>query len=456
MLTAEPTDDRRQSVNLSDPSTTDAAVDYSDYSLRPIVFDAADAHRERLVEYDVDGTVTCRHPSVARTGAPEMRIPTSRQYPAIRASFDDLNKALSRLSNSPVMEGSQTLRQLYEVEAARYEELAASAYAADQWEPDYGSYVLDHSQGNLYLIPPERWHRLALVTSNAKLLTDPAGELSWHQVRERLENAVVGFAGVSVGGNLIEGWLREARPRQIKIADPDWLESTNLNRCERASIRHTVASRATRFDAKNPYETPRVSKAEYIAYEEQLVDPYARFFVYKDGLTRGNMERFLMGDGRDEPPIDILVEEMDNLDLKVLVREQCRERRIDVLMLSDFGHCVHALWNQFRAKPGSPLGYGAPDDVLLAALAKARKGDRNDMFSFITSLCGTDFASDQFKAWVDGKGEQPTSSLPQSGATAMASGAIGGKEIALHVLGYHADGPMRIVYDFLHRSSVCG
>ncbi len=435
-------------MNTLTPPTTQ-----SDYGLRPLVFDAATAHRDCHITYDDAGEVTCTHPELlSRLGAP-LRIPTSRQYPLVRCTFDDLNKALSRLANSPALEGGGTLRQRYEAESARYEELAATAFAEGRWEPDYGSYVLDVARGDLYLVAPEEWHRLALVTSNAMLLTDPEGKLSWREVRQKLETAVVGFVGVSVGGNVLEGWLREARPRRTKIADPDWVETTNFNRGERMSLRHAGGRRAERFDPRNPYETNRVPKAEYIAYEEQLVDPYTRFDVYSEGITRSNLERFILGDGQNEPPIQILVEEMDNLELKVLVREVCRKHGVDVVMMSDFGHQVHLLWNHFHADPASPLSLSGNDEALLAALAGSKAGDRKKVFEFIDHLCGEDFAGDQFRAWIDGRGEQPTGSLPQSGATAMASGAIGGKEIALHVLGWHADRQRRVVYDLLRREA---
>ena len=172
--------------------------------------------------------------------------------------------------------------------------------------------------------------------------------------------------------------------------------------------------------------------------------------------TDGNLDRFFLGDGAGEPPIDILVEEMDHLELKVLVRQEARKHRVDVLMLSDFGHQAHVLWNPFRTEPDSRLGYASSDDVLLEALAKARGGDRAKIFEFVALLCGEDFAGDQFRAWIEGRGEQPTSSLPQSGATAMASGAIGGKEIALRVLGYPVPAGRRVVYDLLHRRATQG
>lgn len=397
--------------------------------------DAALAHRERAVVYDEAGRASVRLDAFGCGGPGAVAVvPPHRQYPAIRATFDDLNKALSRLASSPLVDGARTLRQLYDAELERYEALVTEAVAAGAWEPDYGTYVWDPLAEHLHLVAPEFWHRLALVTSNAKLVTDPERRLTWREIRGRLEGAVVGFAGVSVGGNLLEGWLREARPREVKVADPDWIEATNLNRGERLSLRHVVASRGARFDPRNPYDVPRLSKAECIAYEEGLVDPYARFHVYGDGITRANVERFVAGGG-GEPKLDVLVEEMDNVDLKVLVRKVARAHGVDVLMLSDFGNRAHLVWNPFCDHPEATLGAGGDDASLEAALAGVKTGERARLFDFVRLLCGPDWAGEAFDAFVHGRGEQPTGSMPQSGATAMASGAIGGKELALRVLG---------------------
>jgi hypothetical protein len=429
------------------------ATDRRAHALRPLALDAATAHSRGWVRYEPDTTaiVECGELTLA-TGSPSMRFGPERQYPAVRATFDDLNKSLSSLANSPRAEGGRTLRQLYDEEVERYEALVHDAQANGRLEPDYGTYFVDIARGDLYLVAPERWHRLALVTSNSKLLTDPQGRLSWSEIRAKLEGAVVGFVGVSVGGNLLEGWLREARPRRVKIADPDWVELTNLNRGERMSLRHAVAPRSARFDRSNPYDVPRIAKAEYIAYEQQLVDPYLEIDVYKEGVNRENLERFFAG-GDGEPPIDVLVEEMDNLDLKVLVRQVARQHGVDVVMLSDFGHQAHLWWNPFSERADAPLGFGADDATLLAALERTKTGDRAKVFQFVAALCGDDFAGDQFADWIAGRGEQPTGSLPQSGATAMASGAIGGKEIALRVLGHPVPPTCRVVYDFLHRTA---
>src|SRR5512143_703579 len=149
---------------LSDAPSQDRRA----HSLRPICIDAAEAHARGWVTYEPDATavVDCE-PLTPATGKPVMRATPDRQYPAVRATFDDLNKALSSLANSPRAEGGKTLRQLYDEEVERYEQLVAQAQAEGRLEPDYGTYVLDHARGDLYLVAPERWHRLALVTSNS-------------------------------------------------------------------------------------------------------------------------------------------------------------------------------------------------------------------------------------------------------------------------------------------------
>jgi hypothetical protein len=413
--------------------------------------DAALAHRERLVTYDHEGNASVRLDAFGSGAlAAVARVPPRRQFPAIRATFDDLNKALSRLANSPLVEGGHTLREIYEAELERYEAWVADANAAGAWEPDYGTYVWDPIAENLYLVAPEFWHRLALVTSNAKLVADPERRLGWREIRQRLEGAVVGFAGLSVGGNLLEGWLREARPRQVKVADPDWIEVTNLNRGERLSLRHAVASRSTRSEPRCPYDVMRLSKAECIAYEQALVDPYVTFHVYSDGITRANVDRFVAGNG-DEPKLDVLVEEMDDMELKLHIRKVARRHRVDVLMLSDFGNRAHLVWNPFRDHPNAPLGAGGHDPELENALAAVKAGERAKLFDFIRLLCGPDYAGEAFDAFVWGREEQPTGSLPQSGATAMASGAIGGKELALRILGRPIGRTEWVYYDLEER-----
>lgn len=419
--------------------------DRASHPLRPLLLDAREAHSTRAIEYDAQGNVSLRHPSLA--GA--VQIPSRQQFPCILPTFLALDKALSTASNSPRVEGGLSLRETFDAEYSAYlaalERQNADAPVGAAWEPDYGTYVFDRRTGDLYLVAPERWHRLALVTSNAKLLTDPDGKLSAEQIRRRLETAVVGFVGASLGSNVIEGVVREMRPRAAKLADPDYLEATNLNRLQHGSIRYLSRSRAERREPRNAFETQFVSKASFVAYENQLVDPYTDWYVYDEGVLRDNIDQFLLGGG-GEPRLDYVVEEADDIRIKVEVRKRARQHGIPVFMATDAGHRAMIQFQDYAVNPSAPLGYRVPDTELLGRLERLMStGDRGALFEFVESLIGPGFAVDEYADWIAQRGEQPTNSIPQSGSVAQLSGGLGGKLIAMHRLGHPL--PERVVFD---------
>lgn len=153
--------------------------DRRDYPLRPLRLDAASAHAEGRVTYGSDGVVTLRDALLPRYGLPEtVRIDPAHQFPLVHACLEDLDRALRRAPSSPLLEGGRPLRELFDEEWARYQRLVEATQAQGGVEPGYGSYVFDHHRGDLYLVAPERWHRLALVASNAMLITDREQTLS--------------------------------------------------------------------------------------------------------------------------------------------------------------------------------------------------------------------------------------------------------------------------------------
>ena len=196
-------------------------------------------------------------------------------------------------------------------------------------------------------------------------------------------------------------------------------------------------SRGERTNRMDPFEVVRRNKASLTANAHSMVDPYADCFVYEEGLSPDTLEQFLLGDGCDEPRLDVLVEEMDDLRLKVEVREACRRHGIDVLMLSDFGHQIQVQFQPFSLGSDLPLAAGASDELLHERLdAALTSGDRRKRLPFMEAMCGVGCAADEFEDWLLGRGEQPTGSLPQSGATALGAGAVAGKLLALHFLGH--------------------
>ena len=169
------------------------------------------AHRDGTVRYHEDGTVRFVPVDPIQGERIDITIAANRQHPLIAATFADLNKSLSARANSPLI-GDRSLRQLFDAEFGRYLDMVDDAQIRGAWEPDYGNYLYDAETGRLFLLAPAFWHRLGLVTNAGKLLTDPAGSLSWAQARQRLERPVIGVAGASVGGNVLEGIARSCAP----------------------------------------------------------------------------------------------------------------------------------------------------------------------------------------------------------------------------------------------------
>jgi molybdopterin/thiamine biosynthesis adenylyltransferase len=412
------------------------------------------AHSEGHVKYLDSGDVELREPwlEARAQGAPRV-IPPHRQFPCVLATFLDLSKALSSTANSPLMASGKSLRDEFDAEFDKYRKLCSVAAERRQWEPDYGSYLFDPTTESLFLLAPEFWHRVALQTSAGALL-QPEARQPWFNVRERLSSTVVGVIGASVGSNVIEAINRELRPKHLKIADPDWVELTNLNRLERVNVSQLAASRARRSELRNAFEMHRHNKAEVAAYQQHMVDPYANIAVYTEGITEQNLDEFLLGNDM-EPRLNFVVEEADDVELKVTVRRRCRELGIPVLMVSDFGHIVTLHFQDFLANPNLPIAFGCDDEECERLLVKCvTSGNRNDLFAFVRAFVGADCFRDEFADWMAGAGEQPTSSLPQSGATALISGAIAAKAVAQHVLGYPIEA--RGIWNFSRRSTSPG
>lgn len=419
--------------------------DRRNYPFHPILIDAAEAHQTGTIKYNNDGSVTFRHEGLrpySRSRA--RRIPPHfKSY--IPETFQDLAGALSSVANSTIFEEDKPLIELFGEERRKYKEAKKTARNTVTREPDYGTYAYFPLDNRLYLLAPKKWHRLALVASPITLIREAEGKKSLREIREILDRSVVGFAGASVGGGIIEGWMRDGRPSQIKVADPDFVSVPNLSRHERGSLR-LIADSFPRHRESLDDSGNRINKAIAVAVEQQHVDPYAEFFVYPEGLDRTNIRQFILGNGKNEPRIKVFTEEVDDLTFKVESREDCRELRTPELMLSDFGDLMQMQFQDFDHNPTLPLGWRVSDKEFYNAYQAYKGGDRDARINLIKALCGPEFDRDDFGNWLHGRGEQPVASLPQRGAIAMMSGGYGAIILTRYFLGRPI--PARAIFDF--------
>ncbi|UQX12205.1 Rv1355c family protein [Candidatus Mycobacterium methanotrophicum] len=159
--------------------------------------------------------------------------------------------------------------------------------------------------------------------------------------QRRLGALRIGVAGLSVGHVIAHTLAAQGMCGELRLADFDHLELSNLNRVP-----------ATVLDLG-------VNKAELAARRIAELDPYVPVRVLDAGLTIDTVDEFLDG-------LDIVVEECDSLDMKVVVRQGARARGIPVLMATSDRGMVDV--ERFDCEPRRPILHGLLGDVDFARL----------------------------------------------------------------------------------------
>lgn len=179
---------------------------------------------------------------------------------------------------------------------------------------------------------PRTFRRLRLDRNRHKLTASQqaaAGELR------------IGVVGLSVGHAISLTLALEGLAGELRLADFDDLELTNMNRIP-----------ATLMDIHD-------NKAVIAARRISEIDPYLTTVVHVDGITIENIDEFLDG-------LDLVVEECDSFDVKVLVRQKCRERGIPVLMETSDGGTLDV--ERFDLEPDRPPFHGLAGDLRIEDL----------------------------------------------------------------------------------------
>jgi nitroreductase len=184
---------------------------------------------------------------------------------------------------------------------------------------------------------------------------------------------------------------------EIRLADFDILELSNLNR-----IRTGVHNLG-------------VSKAVATAREIAEIDPYLRVVCFCEGITEANIDRFLLEGGR----LNLLIDECDGLDIKLLARHRARALRIPVVMDTSDRGLVDV--ERFDLEPTRPIFHGLVGDIDYRAL----KGLSNEeKVPYVVKIIGIDTASERLKASLI-EFEQTVSTWPQLASAVTLGGAIG-------------------------------
>lgn len=156
-------------------------------------------------------------------------------------------------------------------------------------------------------------------------------------------NFSVGVTGLSVGSHGALTIALMGGAKKLKLADPDTISPSNLNRL--------------RFDFMDIGK----NKAELIAQYIYQLNPYADISVYSEGINETNMSEFMDG-------LDLVIEELDDIEVKVQMRREAQRRRIPVVMATDNGDDVIIDIERFDLNPDLPIFGGKLDNFDLKEL----------------------------------------------------------------------------------------
>ncbi len=177
------------------------------------------------------------------------------------------------------------------------------------------------------VLGPQAFRRLRLDRNRNWITT---------QEQARLSALRIGVAGLSVGHVIAHTLVAQGLCGELRLADFDQIDLSNLNR-----VPGTVLDLG-------------LNKATVAARRIAELDPYSVVQVMTAGLTVDTVDEFLDG-------LDIVVEECDSLDIKAIVRDGARARRIPVLMATSDRGLMDV--ERFDSEPQRPIMHGLLADL---------------------------------------------------------------------------------------------
>lgn len=230
--------------------------------------------------------------------------------------------------------------------------------------------------------------------------------------RDLLGTKKIGIIGLSVGQSIALTLSMERSFGELRLADFDELELSNLNRI-RAGV-HSLG----------------LPKVVITAREIAEIDPFLKVTCFFEGLTEQNMDEFFLKNGK----LDILVDECDGLDIKIMARFKARELQIPVVMdTSDRGMLDV---ERFDLEPQRPILHGAVEDVDPSGIKELTNEEK---VPIVLQMLGIENVSLRIKASMI-EVEQTINTWPQLASSVVLGGAVG------------ADVCRRILLDQFHDS----
>ncbi len=207
----------------------------------------------------------------------------------------------------------------------------------------------------------------------------------------------VGVVGLSVGQSVSLTMAMERTFGELRIADFDDLEITNLNRL-RSGV-HNMG----------------LLKTVLVAREIAEIDPFLKVTCFHEGITEDNLDSFLLDNGK----LDVLIDECDGVDIKIACRIAARKYRIPVLMEASDRGTIDI--ERFDLEPDRPILHGYIEHLDVSKVKGLKTME--EKLPFILPIVGIETMSARLKASAVEIG-QSIATWPQLASAVTMGGGI--------------------------------
>lgn len=247
----------------------------------------------------------------------------------------------------------------------------------------YGVWVYYSWNNNIVrLLPEKEFIELRTNRNNLKITIEE---------QNQLQKKTIGIIGLSVGQSVALTLAMERSISELRIADYDTLELSNLNRI-RSGI-HNI----------------NLPKTVIVAREIAEIDPYIKVLCFNEGITKTNLKDFLTKGKK----IDLLIDECDSIDIKLQCRIKARELRIPVIMdTSDRGMLDI---ERFDIEPERPILHGYVNENIIV--------NENNKMDIANQILDFDNLSERMKLSIKEIGKS-ISTWPQLASDVILGGAV--------------------------------
>ncbi len=219
-------------------------------------------------------------------------------------------------------------------------------------------------------------------------------ELISKDEQKQYYDGVVGVGGLSVGNSAALAIVLSGGARHIKLADFDTLDLSNLNRI-RAGV-----------------DVLGVPKVEVTVRQIYLLNPYSEVEIFSQGLTKETIPQFFDG-------LDVMIDELDSLEIKYLVRDEAQKQKIPIVMAADCAESGIVDVERYDLIPQPQFFHGRLGDITYEQLLGL---DKRAIGALIARHVGIENHNERMLESLEALGKTIVS-WPQLGPTALLNSA---------------------------------